>query len=855
MPATQRQVINITSLHDGLNLRDSAASPSLSEGATVVCMGVDLTTTGVVKTATGYTTHDMGSLVPSGVTLSWIETVWMGGAKYVLSTSDTQFYVNGTAVGSVGSCPIGRFKAVALGTNIYILCRDAAYRYDGTSVYQWGITAPTDSDSPAITAGDASDKVIDDFEGALADFITNQSNCTISTEATIVKEASQSMHMAIASAVTASTWDAWASDKDFEEFDDASESFVGDIIRLWFYTTDLSQIESVKIIFDVGDGSFRTDTYSYTYNFQREVTETRQVIEQTTGIAEEEIPWAKWQQMMDQPHWSYPYAEIRTEQYESIIRAQQSDQASGEYQTVLKALMFGDDGKNMPEGVAPEKTQDVVTIRTVTPVATVGFQSNSWCAMDMPKKNFARLGTTGDWTTVAGVKIIVKTYGAVDVYFDEMSIVGGGKLAGEYYFMYGWGRTDANGNVIHYSGPARDSDGNLDIQGPITFNRQKIAWGARVASTDPQVNCCVIYISGGTLNGWWVGYVITDNDVTSGSYGVSEDDLYKPMVSLRNEPAPGGNDMLWWGNRFWIVGPDNNRASVRCSAISEDGDIMVEGFPGRNTLILGEGGGELYSIHELNGQLVVLGKLGEYSFVLSDPGDLTSIHENRPSIKNVDGKDAYVILDENLIYPAADSFIQSNGMTAKAILPGMSSVIPASSMSNARGVYRSFDGFFSFNMPTWGDTVARLDFFEGKPRIALHGQHTIDCWLYDEEKLYAIIGGTLYLFDSGYDANGAEMWMQIRSKAFTINKYAVWQYLAFHHNTGGNYFRVRAFVDEVDVGFKSFMSTTRTEEYFTFGPIKGNSFQIQFEGDYRDGGQDNRNYGEIYLPVRVYVDG
>ena len=51
------------------------------------------------------------------------------------------------------------------------------------------------------------------------------------------------------------------------------------------------------------------------------------------------------------------------------------------------------------------------------------------------------------------------------------------------------------------------------------------------------------------------------------------------------------------------------------------------------------------------------------------------------------------------------------------------------------------------------------------------------------------------------------------------------------------------------------MSTTRTEEYFMFGPVKGNSLQVQFEGNYRDGGQDDRTLGEIYLPVRLYVDG
>lgn len=857
-----RQVINITTLHDGLNLRDNPNSPSLPEGMTEVCVGVDLTLAGVVKTATGYTTHDLGSKVPSGVSIHWIESVWMNGIEYVLCTTSSGFYANGTLIGA-SDIPTYRFKAIGLGSNIYILCSTTAYRFDGTSMYRWGIAAPDTSDAPTITAGDVAEKVIDNFDGALTDFIANASNCVISSEATIVKEGTKSMKMTVAAEVVASTWDTWATDKDFEVFDDSSTSQVGDIIRLPFYATNLGLISSIKVVFDVGDGSFNIDSYSYTFQFQREVQETTQVVERSSGIASEVAPvttdinknvWIRdttTGQMMrqDQAPWQWPYGEG----YE-VFRFDPAD-LSQPYSAAYKDITHGDDGLSMPEGVGSGYTQDSVTIKKVTAPVQTGFQSNAWCDIEIPKQNFLRSGTTGDWSTVCGVKIIVTTLGAVNIYFDELLMVGGGQLTGEYYFMYGWGRSDADGNVIHYSGPARNSDKALYIQGPITFNRQKVEWSARVASTDPQVNCCILYISGGTIPGWMVGHVISDNDTSTGEYAISEDDLYKAMPSLRNEPAPGGNNMLWWGGRFWIVGPSDNRSGIRCSAISSDGDLMVEAFPGRNTLILGEGGGELYSAHELNGQIVILGKLGEYSFVLQDPADLSSVHESRPSMKQIDGRDAYILIDDTIIYPAIDSFMQSNGMSAKAILPTISSIVPQSNMSYALGVYRSFDGFFTFFMPEWGNVIARLDFFAGQARISIHGQHEIDCLLYRDKKTYAIIDSSLYLFDSGYSANGGEMWMQIRSKAFDIDKEAVWQYIAFSHNTGGNYFRVRIFIDGVDRGFQSFMSTTRTEEYFMFGPVKGNSLQVQFEGDYRDLGEDDRTFGQIFLPVRLYVDG
>jgi len=280
---------------------------------------------------------------------------------------------------------------------------------------------------------------------------------------------------------------------------------------------------------------------------------------------------------------------------------------------------------------------------------------------------------------------------------------------------------------------------------------------------------------------------------------------------------------------------------------------MIEAFPGRNTIIVGEGGKELLSIHELNNQLVVLGNNGEFSLSLADPSDLSTAVANQPSEKQVLGKDAYIIIDENIVYPAVDSFIQSNGQTAKAVLPEMSSVIPTSNMLESRGVYRSFDGFFYFWMLSLGDVIAQLDFLSGKPRVAIRGQYKVDCFIYEEEKVYAVIGGQVYLFDSGYSANDDELWMQIRSKAFTINKEVAWNYLSFQHNTGGNYFRVRVFIDGVDRGFKPFMSTTRTTEYFRFGPLSGNSLQVQFEGNYRS--DVVRTYGDIFLPVRIYLDG
>lgn len=856
---SERQIINIATLHDGLNMKDDPNTPNLPEGATEVCIGVDLTVSGVVRTAKGYTSHDLGTDIPSGVDIAWAQIVWMNNARYVLCTSiDNLFYVNGTEV-TAASVPSGRFKAIAIGSNIYILCTSSAFRYDGTSIYRWGIQAP--STAPTITASDASDKIIEDFE-SLATWIANASNCTVSAEATIVKEGSQSMKMAIASETIASSYITWSTVKDFNEFDDASESFVGDTIRLWVYVADLSKIESIKLSFDTATGSFISNVFSFTTMFQRVVTETTQITETTKGVSEEVVPYLTPLQYQPEHRLGGEgniehntiAIQMHEEQYQMSQRqlaGRLSDFADKPGVYTFAELLYGDHGFAAPEGTVPTTTKDVTMVKTVTPVKQIDFQSGAWCSLDIPKRSFAEIGSP-DWTTVKGVKITVGALEAVNLYFDELSIVGGGKLTGEYYFMYGWARTDGNNNIIHYSGPARDADGELNIQGPIIFDRQKIEWGTRTPSSDPQVDCCVIYISGGTLPGWYVGHVIYDNGTDSDSYGITEDDIIKPMVSLRNEPAPGGNDMLWWLNRIWIAGPESNRSGIRCSAISSDGDIMIEAFPARNTVIVGEGGKELLSINELNNQIVALGGGGELSLTLADPGELSSVSASRPSTKEVVGRDGYLIIDDNIVYPAVDSFIQSNGMTAKAVLPEMSSIIPLSSMTNARGVYRSFDGFFYFNMPVWGDVVAQLDFFSGKPRIALRGQYKVDCFLYEEEKTYAVINGTVYLFDSGYNANGEELWMQIRSKTFTLNKTVAWNHLSFQHNTGGNYFRVRVFIDGVDRGYKPFMSTTRTTEYFRFGPLSGNGLQVQFEGYYRS--DDERTYGEIFLPVRVFLD-
>lgn len=830
--------IEIRTLHDGLNLKDDPSDPSFKEGATVECVGFDLTIGGKLQTAKGNSTDlgELAGLLPFD-TVQCAQVVSMLGTEYVLATTAAGLYSNATLIDTTFT---GRFKALTFGGNIYLINGTLARRFDGTTCTRWGIAPPTAG--PTITAGDNVVKVIDDMED-VTDYIANASGLVASSEAVIVKVGTASLQLTMAAAGTGYTYRAMT--KNAAILSDSSASPDEDLLEFWFYVDDLTNLTSLRLVADVGDGTFENDFYEYIWSFYG--GSSQQITPGSGGSAEVtpeqsiEIPiqmdpsgqviepTKSWVGGDKTGHWVYTYdpaTDPSTQTGKIIISRASIEELFPELKTFTS------------------QTLPLYRLSNITSV-----KSGVWTKLQVPKSYFTRTGTgTGTWADDVSWKIEVVSFGAVNVYIDQIQIAGGGKLYGDYWFMYGWARTDTDGNVQHYSGPARAVDGTLHIQGPINFKRQPVAYAARIVSTDPQVNACVVYVIGGNLTNWYVLQVIGDNAATSGNFSAGEDDCYRSMISLRNDPAPAGLDMVLHKGAIWMVGFSNYPNMIRKSDISIEGDLMLEAWPGRNAYIPTGAGSQLTSIDILNRQVVVRGIDGEWVLDINDPGDFSSVVQDEVVGKGCLSRDGVMKTGNSVIYPAAGAFVESNGSNRNLVLPEASPAISAGGVLTAVAVFNNYEGYFSFTDPNGQNRTAKLDVMRGNPRVAFHNNLKYD-WLFLHNRtgvIYGIINGTVVQFNSGYANINAELDCRLTSRVFQIaGGKSSWRRITFEHLTNGRWLHIEAYVDGVLIKHEPFKSTIRTEHRFDFGPVSGNKFQLVIWGQYNQ-------LAEIYLPIRVY---
>ena len=837
--------IIIRTLHDGLNVKDDPADPALSEGVTAECLGFDLTVGGKLQVAGGNSAdHDLSDYLPSG-TIQCSQVVYMLGSRYVLATTGSGLYANAALID--GSFK-GRFKALVFGGNIYLCNGSLARRYDGTTCTRWGIAPPVVG--PTITPGDNIYCVIDDMEDT-TDWIANAADCVVADEGTIVKADDHSCKITMAAAGTGSTYR--EIEIDASVLDDDSESPDEDLVELWFYVDDLTAVSGLKIYFDLNDGSFESDFFSYAWTFYG--YESQQILP-SAGKSAEVVPEQSIELPVDIPgytvtggggHWDssgYTYGEFG---YPEQTLNWVTDPVSVTPTTLTSKMSIS---RSNIEELFPELKTFLSTMLTLyKPTNLVELNSQTWIKLQVPKSYFQRTGSADyDWSNVVSVKLEVTATDAVNVYIDQIQVAGGGNLNGDYYFMYGWARADSEGNIQHYSGPARAADGTLHIQGPITFTRQMVDYATRVASTDPQVNACVFYIIGGNLTSWRVLYVLLDNDTDSGSFIAGEDDCYRNMISLRNDPAPAGRDMIFHKNAIWMVGFDNYPNMVRKSDISIEGDILLEAFPGRNAYIPTGAGGPLTSINVLNRQIVVRGQDGEWVMDISDPVDYSSVIQDEVVGKGSLSMDGVMNLGEAVIYPAAGAFVQSNGSSRTLILPQAAPVITAAGMAKAVAAFNNYEGYFSFLDQNLVQRTAKLDLLSGILRVCYQNGLKYDWLFVDSETgiVYGVTDGRVVRIDYGYTNAGAELDCALTTKVFSVpGQVVTWKRVVFDHLTNGQWLHAEVYIDRTLVAHNLFKSDTKTRHYFDFGPVSGNEFQLRLWGQYKA-------LAEIYLPIKVY---
>ena len=793
-------VIPVTTMHNGIDFRNDPVA--VQDGAVVESIGFDLSKEGSLTTNPVFSSHDLGSRIPAGK-IDWIETVSVKGQAYVLAVVGESFYVDGTKKtgASVGS----PFKATSVMDQIYIVSSAGAARYDTSqqALYQLGITAPISV--PTFSAAPNVYQSIDDFEGVLTDWIANAVNCVVASDAVVYKVGSKSMKLTFADAATGSSYDNIA--VNCAVLSDGSVSPDDDLVHFYLRVDDIKKLDELYIQFDLAGTSFDSDFYAYSIVLPGEAA--------FLGYGKESATEEVLLTDFDAVFGTSFSKKIKTTSVPGVV-------------DVLN-----------PQSYQYWKRNDLINL-----------QSGVWCLIEIPKSYFVRYGTdtTKTWADVKAVKVKATTTGACVINIDDLKIVGGGDLKGDYWFMYAWGRQDNNGSLVNWSSVARSAKQVL-ISGPVTFNRQKVTYASRPLSSDSQVNCGLVYILGGDLQDWYQAFIVADNTTTSDTQNVNENELSRLGVAFRNEPAPGGSDIIYKYGRLWICGMLNQPAGIACSEVTSDGDVLLEAWPPTNVW-LADGESSLFSISDMGSQtpLVVRGQNGEYLLSMADATDVTTVQAlSKLSSYGVLNRTSKVPFENGELFPSINTFVVGTTEGSKAILPEFSSVIRERNMQDAVGITSGWISYFSFTDHNEVNRTVKVDRLREALRVSTLTNKKCECLILHSQtkKIYAVHNGTVYCLEKDYD--GEEYDLNIVSKGFTAEggMVAAWQRIEFAHNTGGQWLRCHVYVDGKEVGYWPFQSSRKRESSYWFGPTRGNYFQFAFKGQYR-------NEVKIDMPIRIY---
>ena len=814
--------IVISSLNDGINVK---VNPSvIPEGGLADCVGFDLTIEGVLETAMGVAASDISALLPAVGSVQCMGKYYIGSTLYVMATTSSGLYANGVLVDAGFT---GRFKAVSFLDNIYLVNGVVARRYDGTNCRRWGIAAPTSIPSFSANASYLS-KSIDTFEDVTV-WTANQVNCVVSSEVVIIKEGAASAQFTVAAGVTGYSYKPIPVDGTL--FSNGEASITDDYIRFWMYVDTFANLAQLDLFIDIGDGTF-ADYFTYSI-ISSGLSQSMQIFglgKTTEELLGEDSVVDELTRLTDE----ITARSATKKGYKAYLK-----ELVGKSKTDVNSVL-------VEQVLSYWKTSNLFQLKDAT-----------WHEVKIPKKMFLQVGSTSlGWNTISSVKIkvIATKAGEVNVYFDDMAVIGGSDLVGDYWFMYAWGRTDASGNVVHESAPARDeTTKQLLIAGPISFDRHALEYGTRPASPDGQVNCHIIYALGGTLTDFWEVAVIGDNGVAPGVlYHVGDNYATRKLTTIHNEPAPPGTDVTLFNNKIWMVGDPSYPGILRSSDILIDGMLAPEAWPPRNGYSMSENSGGLTNINVLNKQLVVKGDFGEWGVRVNDPVDYLEVSAARVSDKGLMAQDGVVTFEGSHVYPSNRGFVETDGSGAKFILPEIEPIID-SNIATAMGVNAGLMSYFSYTNSIYGNRTAKIDLYRGKPRFA-NLNNIKFAWLHFDaknDKLYGVYNGVVYLLDSGYiNATEAstELSLYLKSKAYNTGKIVAWTRMDFSHNTGGIWYRLDIYVDGTWMGSHTFKSTARTYSDFRFGPHSGLEFQFTITASYNV-------KGYVYLPMRIFHSG
>lgn len=377
-----------------------------------------------------------------------LSTHTLSGTRYRMAGCTSAVYANGTSIASsvAGSGDI-HFGA-HMGQMLFARSTTKK-KYDGTTVRNWGIAAP--STAPALTGIAADSATFATCASTESPIMTaNEGSVAFQPDKAGTANASVELTPDTTTARATAT-KTFASPTNFTVYNAGQAGTDDDLIDFYAYVTEPQYLDRIVIMFDVNDGTFQEDYYVYEFK-------NGEPIEVALNVEE----------FLDA---DYEVEGIERELFRSRIERR-----------VIES-----------------------EFRIDKPVSNTG-----WNHFAVPRGKLTRVGsTTGqDWTTVKAVRIsfvgLAGGSGAA-VRFDEIKIIGGAEraLTGAYKAVVVAVRNDGTYQAL--SGPsALSAEIHVKAQGI----RATIS-APTISALDTQVNELWLYLFGGNMNGFYRAKVLT----------------------------------------------------------------------------------------------------------------------------------------------------------------------------------------------------------------------------------------------------------------------------------------------------------------------------------------------------------
>lgn len=316
------------------------------------------------------------------------------------------------------------------------------------AVTNWGLDPPADGFTATVSVPKS--KVMESFEDSTT---WTAVSCVLANEATIKQVGVNSMRMTLNSGVTGTATKAIV--KDFNHYDDGTLSPDQDFVSLWIRVDNPSNLVSLDIAFDVGNGDFASDFYTYPVRVVDQIPPSTQLVDQIVGIGS-------------------------ISGFENIVVEDFND-------STFKSA-----------GIFPF----ITSLGQTTIVTAIG----TWVRLRIPKITFNRTGTNGaTFRDVKAVRITAVTGGPVVIYLDSLEVIGQTGLQGTYQYHV----------TFKNSTTGVRSNANPTAVTAEKVMRSTVVLANLPASADPQVDKLEIWR---TVGNGVLFFLIDTIDKTAGTY-------------------------------------------------------------------------------------------------------------------------------------------------------------------------------------------------------------------------------------------------------------------------------------------------------------------------------------------------